>query len=67
LLFQNALKDEIIPKECTDAYYGKAQEPKEILWYDCGHEKGLSRELIFKIIDDQIAWLKKVQGNGRST
>lgn len=57
LLFQNALNDEIIPKVCTEDYYEKAGQPKEILWYDCGHETGLSRELILKIIDDQIKWL----------
>lgn len=59
LLFQNALHDEIIPKVCTEAYFEKAGTPKEILWYDCGHETGLSRELILKIIDDQILWLKQ--------
>lgn len=64
LLFQNALQDEIIPRACTEAYYNKAGEPKEILWYDCGHEKGLSLELIQKIIQDQIAWLKRV-GEGK--
>jgi dienelactone hydrolase len=65
ILFQNALNDEIIPKVCTEEYYEKAGQPKEILWYECGHEKGLTREIIFKIIDDQIAWLKKNQ-NGKT-
>ncbi len=64
LLFQNALQDEIIPRACTDAYYEKAGDPKEILWYECGHEKGLSMELIHHIIADQIAWLKK---NGKKS
>lgn len=59
LLFQNALEDEIIPKQCTEAYYQKAGDPKEILWYECGHEKGLSMELIYKIIADQINWLRR--------
>ena len=59
LLFQNALHDEIVPKVCTEAYYAKAGEPKEILWYDCGHENGLSKELIKKIIGDQVEWLHR--------
>ncbi len=59
LLFQNALHDEIIPKVCTEAYYEKAGDPKEILWYECGHENGLSEQLIKKIIGDQIVWLKE--------
>lgn len=58
LLFQNALHDEIVPKVCTEAYYEKAGDPKQILWYDCGHENGLSEALIRKIIEDQIEWLK---------
>ncbi len=57
LLFQNALHDEIVPKVCTEAYYEKAGDPKEILWYDCGHENGLSEALIKEIIVDQIEWL----------
>ncbi len=62
LLFQNALRDELIPRECTEAYFEKAGNPKEILWYDCGHDgddAGLTMELIHKIIADQISWLKK--------
>jgi cephalosporin-C deacetylase-like acetyl esterase len=58
LLFQNALHDEIVPRECTEAYFNQAGEPKQILWYDCGHEKGLSEELIRNIVEDQIKWLK---------
>jgi len=61
LLFQNALQDEIIPRECTEAYYEKAREPKQILWYDCGHEKGLTEELIRKIVGDQVSWLKRLR------
>jgi dienelactone hydrolase len=61
LLFQNALHDEIVPKVCTEAYYAKAGDPKEILWYDCGHENGLTEELILKIMDDQVQWLNRLQ------
>ena len=66
LLFQNALRDEIIPRECTEAYFNKAGEPKEILWYDCGHDgddAGLTMELIYKIIADQISWLGKTRSS----
>ncbi len=66
LLFQNALKDEIIPRECTEAYFNKAGEPKEILWYDCGHDgddAGLTMELIYRIIADQISWLKRIRNS----
>lgn len=57
LLFQNATQDEIIPRECTEAYFEKAQDPKEIIWYECGHEQGLSEEIIQNIIQDQLKWL----------
>ncbi len=57
LLFQNALADEIIPRRSTEAYFQKAAEPKKILWYSCGHEVGLTKELIQRIVLDQIAWI----------
>jgi hypothetical protein len=43
----------------TEAYFEAAGDPKEILWYECGHEKGLTEELIHKILKDQVAWLDR--------
>ncbi len=37
VLFQNAKKDEIIPKTSTMLLYATAKEPKEIIWYDAHH------------------------------
>ena len=37
LLMLSAKKDELIPKAMTDALYGAASEPKEIVWFNSGH------------------------------
>jgi len=61
LLFQNALYDEIIPRICSEKVYDKAPEPKEIIWYECGHDK-VTFTMRNRIINDQIVWLKKMEG-----
>lgn len=37
LLMLSASRDELIPKEATDALFAAAQQPKEIKWYPSGH------------------------------
>ena len=37
LLFVNATRDERIPRAAAEALHAAAREPKEIAWFDCGH------------------------------
>lgn len=60
LLFQNAENDEMIPRECAVELYEKAGNPKEIKWYNCSHQEGISAELLDQIFTDQLTWLKHV-------
>ncbi|MGI9589785.1 MAG: alpha/beta hydrolase [Myxococcota bacterium] len=38
LLFVNATRDETVPRSATEALYDAACEPKEIHWFDSGHQ-----------------------------
>jgi len=38
LLFVNATRDEVIPRAATDALYEAAGNPKQIEWFDSGHQ-----------------------------
>jgi dienelactone hydrolase len=38
LLFVNASRDETIPRSASEALYRAAREPKEIQWFDAGHQ-----------------------------
>lgn len=38
LLFVNASRDEVVPRSATEALYAAAAEPKEIQWFDAGHQ-----------------------------
>lgn len=37
LLFVNATRDERIPRAAAEALHRAAAEPKQVLWFDCGH------------------------------
>ena len=37
LLFVNATRDERIPRERAEALHAAAAEPKQVLWFECGH------------------------------
>ncbi len=37
LLMINAANDEVVPRAATEALFEAAEEPKQIVWYDCGH------------------------------
>jgi dienelactone hydrolase len=37
LLFVNASRDQTIPRERAECLHAAAGEPKEVLWFDCGH------------------------------
>ena len=38
LLFQSGRQDELVPAEDARRYHEAAPEPKEVQWYDAGHE-----------------------------
>jgi uncharacterized protein len=42
LLFQSARLDKGVPQSDAQAFFDAASEPKELLWYDTGHEMTLS-------------------------
>ena len=56
LLFQNALKDELLPRECADALFEAAPGPKKRLWYDTGHVE-VNEDEIVRMLLDGIQWL----------
>ena len=56
LLFQFATHDEHVPNERATEFYEAASQPKEISWYDAGHE--LNEEAR----SDRIAWLTERLG-----
>jgi dienelactone hydrolase len=37
LLFVNAANDERIPRAAAEALHAAARDPKEVAWFDCGH------------------------------
>jgi len=57
----NGRNDTVIPPACAEALYRAAGEPKEMIWYDTGHED-MSREQIMAIIGDGLRWLLECEG-----
>ncbi|MDQ6700503.1 MAG: hypothetical protein M3Z36_10005 [Acidobacteriota bacterium] len=53
VLLQFGKSDGYVPDDKAKAIYAAAKEPKQILWYDAGHE--LDR----RAVEDRMAWLKK--------
>lgn len=56
LLFQDGRRDQVVPRAALTGLYRVASEPKEIRWYDSGHE------LNNDAYRDQLAWLSKRLG-----
>jgi fermentation-respiration switch protein FrsA (DUF1100 family) len=54
ILFQFGTKDSYVPRKHADALVAAATSPKEVKFYECGHE--MNRHAM----DDRIAWLVKV-------
>ncbi len=50
VLLQGGKGDEVIPREEMEQLYAATSEPKEIRWYDTGHE-------LSKTKPDRLAWL----------
>jgi fermentation-respiration switch protein FrsA (DUF1100 family) len=54
LYFQAGRQDEIVPQDALQRLYDAAGKPKEIHWYNGGHD------LPFQAYRDHLAWLSKV-------
>ena len=55
-LFQDGLRDEIVPHAQLVALAAAAPQPKELRWYPTGHEPGK------RALHDQLAWLSRELG-----
>ncbi len=53
VLFQFGTDDPHVPKERAEEFFNAAQEPKEIRWYESGHELNADAAA------DRTSWLKK--------
>ena len=53
LLFQAGREDEIVPRDALQRLYRAAGKPKEIRWYDGGHD------LPLQAYRDHLAWLQQ--------
>jgi uncharacterized protein len=51
LLFQAGTKDELIPQEDARRYHHAASQPKQLRWYEAGHELNCTAR------KDMMAWL----------
>lgn len=56
LFFQNGLQDRVVPRAALVSLYRAASRPKEIRWYEGGHEP------TFEVYRDAIAWLTQRLG-----
>jgi hypothetical protein len=45
VLFVNATRDERIPRERAESLHAAAREPKQVLWFECGHAELPGRAL----------------------
>jgi hypothetical protein len=59
LLFQFARYERYFDKAAMDRYAKAAREPKEVKWYDTGHELNDPQALL-----DRAAWLREKVGLG---
>jgi dienelactone hydrolase len=55
LLFQAGRKDKVVPKDALQTLIRAGSEPKEVRWYDAGHDLAVP-----KAQNDQLEWLSKV-------
>ncbi len=56
VLLQGGKGDEVIPRKEMEQLYAATSEPKEIRWYDAGHELGDRSEV------ERLAWLGRELG-----
>lgn len=61
LLFLYVTNDELIATDCMDALYNAAGNPKDKITYEGGHDS-ISEEVVRKMLNDSLRWLKKSNG-----
>lgn len=56
LLFVNAERDEVIPRQATEALFAAAGEPKEIVWFDTNHAglRGVALKTMWGFLKPQL-------------
>jgi dienelactone hydrolase len=57
VLLVNALRDERIPRSAAEALHAAAGDPKEVLWFDCGHRDlpGLALKAMWTFLARELA------------
>jgi dienelactone hydrolase len=55
-LFQNGLRDEVVPRRALQAMIDAAPEPKDVRWYSAGHGLNL------RVFQDHLEWLARTLG-----
>lgn len=63
LLVQNGEGDRVVPFESGKALFDAAGEPKEFIGYP-GDHIGLDEAMVWRVLDDTIAWLKGLETGG---
>jgi len=58
LLMVGAKRDYVVTPDMCERLFAAAAEPKEMVWYDCGHL------LTAEAYEDAAAWVAKTVGNG---
>jgi dienelactone hydrolase len=55
LLFQAGRRDKVVPRDALETLIRAGSEPKDVRWYDAGHDLGIPRAQ-----REQLAWLSRV-------
>lgn len=66
LLVQNGEGDRVVPFESGKALFDAAGEPKEFMKYP-GDHIGLDEAMVWRVLDDTIGWLQRVETGVFST
>lgn len=59
LLMVNGRDDTRIPKDCVETLFAAAKEPKEIYWVDTPHRVQGQPELVAKVAEVAVRWLRE--------
>lgn len=57
-LMVSSRQDEMFPPSSALALYGRARDPKKLIWYDTGHLDLFDRQLIMRLTRDVVADLR---------
>lgn len=59
LLVVGGASDEKFPRECAQALYEKAAQPKDLVWFQSKHPEGARDELLVELTNEVVKWMKK--------